>query len=239
MTRLLYSYTAVRLLSYQRTKRLNCTPKEIFEIVLNVSDYKKFIPYVKESNHQLQYQLTDQQHLQQPVDGQIIRGSVNAGDTRPIATRDLKGRGIRGIRGIKGIKKLLGASQSTSPSMDSDQSSTPVEGTYGTGQGYFTTYWSLYKEKLECELEFKVNEYVISHCKNDLFNYLHCQWSFHPVRNQLTNQNQCDVEISLDYEFNNFIYNNLSALFTSQISEIMVKSFETRLKQQRDNNNFL
>lgn len=221
-----FSYRAIRCLTYDYTKRLDCTPKEIFEIVLNVSDYKKFIPYIKDSSHHLNFD-TSESHTNAnlarvPVpntDSKVLK------DTRVVTTRDSKGRGIRGIRGVRSQLGVNGPKDSITP------------GISGTGYGMFTTHWSLYREQLECDLKFKANEYVISSCTNDLFKHLACKWSFRPIKNQLTKQDQCDVEISLDYEFNNFIYNNLSSLFSKQISQIMVKSFEERLTQLRNGQN--
>lgn len=239
MSRLPYSYRTIRFLSYKYTKRLNCTPKEIFGIVLNVSDYKKFIPYIKDSNHHLDYLSTENTPIEDSAaQAKAVENSTPVDeaikDTRAVTTKDYK---VRGVRGIKGIRNQIGTANGTTKGHASSTGSANaiavVQGAHGTGHGDFTTHWSLYKEKLECTLDFKVNEYVISSCKNDLFKYLYCQWSFHPVKNLITKQDQCDVEISLNYEFNNFLYNNLSSLFSKQISQIMVKAFETRLAQLR------
>lgn len=152
-----------RFISYQYTKRVNCTSQQLYDIVLNVKDYKEFVPYVIESGHQYNYE-----------DPEVSQGH---------------------------------------------------------GTGFFDLNFQAYTEKVDCDMEFTPST-IISRCKTGQLKYLECKWTFDDVENKFTKRKECKVTIDLDYEFNNFLYNQLSQWFTNEITKIMVSSFEKRLRQK-------
>lgn len=149
-----------RGLSYSYTKRLRCPAKQIHDIVLNVKDYKQFVPYVIESGHKYDY--------------------------------------------------------------TGDQT--------GHGPGFFKLKFQTFTENVDCVLDFNP-QVITSKCYTGQFKHLECKWTFEDITNKLTKRQECNVTIELDYEFHSMIYNQLSQWFTGEISRLMVKSFEKRLKQ--------
>lgn len=156
--------TTHRCISYQYSKRVNCSPKQLYDIVLNVKDYKQFVPYVIESGHNYHY---DDPNVSQ-----------------------------------------------------------------GHGTGFFELNFQAYTERVDCNIDFTPST-IISRCKTGQLKYLECKWSFQEINNKFTKKNECKVTIDLDYEFNNFLYNQLSQWFTNEITKIMVSSFEKRLRQSK------
>lgn len=165
----------IRYLSYKYSKKVNCSPKQIFDVVIDIKNYKNFIPFVTNSFHDLPYQINH------------------------------------------------------SPSDVNNHSQ------QGNGTGGFEMNWNGYQEEINCQISYKVNQEIISRCETGIFKHLLVQWNFSPFKNNLTNKEQTNVELNLDYEFNNFLYNNLSSLVNQQLSKLMIKSFEKQVKiQNRD-----
>ncbi|ODV80221.1 uncharacterized protein CANTADRAFT_89795 [Suhomyces tanzawaensis NRRL Y-17324] len=90
--------------------------------------------------------------------------------------------------------------------------------------------WKQYDEKFECKMTYKPYESVIAESLTlSLFTELHTQWTFKP-RKTLHGES-CNVELELKYRFKNPLYNAMSSMFSDQVTSIMIKAFETRLKK--------
>lgn len=145
----------IRSLYFKYSKRLNCKPKEVYDVVSNVRDYKEFLPFVQDSYHQLNQDQTQ-------------------------------------------------------------------------GKGGFIVQWKLFNERVDCEIDMIPDQQLKANCNNDIFKKLYCEWNF-----SLNRYNQTDVELILDYEFKNFLYNNVSSVFNQEVSKVVMKAFEGRLAELR------
>ncbi|EEQ38757.1 Polyketide cyclase / dehydrase and lipid transport family protein [Clavispora lusitaniae] len=97
--------------------------------------------------------------------------------------------------------------------------------------------WKQYDEKFTCKLTCVKDKKVISESITiSLFDHLYNEWNFKEVKNRFTNESSTYMELLLRYKFKNPVYNTVSSLFQSHVSELMIKAFEERaldLKIQR------
>lgn len=88
--------------------------------------------------------------------------------------------------------------------------------------------WNQFNERFECKLACQRNKEVIAESKDILlFDLLYTRWSFKEARN-FGNSPECEVTLDLAYRFKNPLYNTMSALFSDQVSKIMINAFEER-----------
>ncbi|KAK6197399.1 uncharacterized protein RJT21DRAFT_3494 [Scheffersomyces amazonensis] len=98
--------------------------------------------------------------------------------------------------------------------------------------------WKQYDEIFNCNIKTITNKQVIAESVSDdheanlntsresVFEFLRTEWNFVDVT-----QNKCKVHLKLNYQFKNPLYNSLSSLFNQQITDIMIKAFESRVRE--------
>lgn len=96
--------------------------------------------------------------------------------------------------------------------------------------------WKQFDEIFECELTCNPNTSVLANSLTiSLFEYLKTEWEFKPQRSKLVKGEQCVVELLLSYKFKNPLYNTVSGMFSEQVTEIMIRAFESRVKELERN----
>ncbi|ODV94416.1 hypothetical protein PACTADRAFT_45148 [Pachysolen tannophilus NRRL Y-2460] len=90
-----------------------------------------------------------------------------------------------------------------------------------------------FDERFVCDLKCVVEKQVIAQSvTHSLFNHLYSEWNINPLKSD----KQCEIQLILKYDFKNNLYNKISSLFASKISQIMLKAFEQRAIDIRKNN---
>lgn len=94
--------------------------------------------------------------------------------------------------------------------------------------------WKQYDEEFTCNIFCTKDKQVISESITILlFDHLRNEWNFKEVKNRFTNELATLMELKLQYKFKNPVYNAVSAMFQSQVSDLMIKAFEERAMQQK------
>ncbi|KAK6459866.1 hypothetical protein DFJ63DRAFT_321414 [Scheffersomyces coipomensis] len=98
-----------------------------------------------------------------------------------------------------------------------------------------TVGWKQYEEEFICDITTIMNQRVIAESVNhsegsEIFEFLKSEWNFKNVKVK-GGLDKCKVDLKLDYQFKNPLYNSLSSLFNQQITDIMIKAFESRVRQ--------
>lgn len=89
--------------------------------------------------------------------------------------------------------------------------------------------WKQFDEKFTCKLSCIKDQQVIAESITILlFDSLYNEWNFKEIKNRFTDELDTFVELILKYKFKNPVYNTVSSLFQSQVSETMIKAFEER-----------
>lgn len=85
--------------------------------------------------------------------------------------------------------------------------------------------WQQFNEEFACKLICVPNKSVIAKSlTHSLFDTLDTKWILVPLSDKITK-----VELNLAYQFKNPVYNNLSSVFSKQVTNIMIKAFEDRI----------
>lgn len=96
--------------------------------------------------------------------------------------------------------------------------------------------WKQYDENFTCKLSCIENTQVKAESVTVLlFDSLYNEWNFKEVKNRFTNELDTIVELILKYKFKNPVYNAVSNLFQSQVSDTMIKAFEERAMELKIN----
>ncbi|CUM65309.1 uncharacterized protein PRCAT00002944001 [Priceomyces carsonii] len=150
---------APNLQSKKISKRVNASPKEMFDIVSDVSRYHEFVPFVEKSII----------HSRDPKTKQPTVAELRIG-------------------------------------------------------------WKEYDESFTCKLNCIPNKKVVAESLTlALFEQLQTVWEFSEVKT--LSGVACNVDLALNFSFKNPIYTAISSLFSDQVSQIMIKAFENRVKE--------
>ncbi|CAK7903169.1 coenzyme Q-binding protein Coq10p, mitochondrial [[Candida] anglica] len=94
--------------------------------------------------------------------------------------------------------------------------------------------WKQFDEKFTCKLTCEKNKSVKAESLTvSLFESLNTQWKFREVKNPHIRTSSCEVELSLSYAFKNPVYNAVSSLFSEQVTQLMIKAFEQRARDEK------
>lgn len=92
--------------------------------------------------------------------------------------------------------------------------------------------WKQYDEEFTCNISCIKDKQVISESITILlFDNLRNEWNFKEVKNRFTQELSTFMELKLQYKFKNPVYNAVSSMFQSQVSELMINAFEERAMQ--------
>ncbi|GEQ66522.1 hypothetical protein JCM33374_g185 [Metschnikowia sp. JCM 33374] len=92
----------------------------------------------------------------------------------------------------------------------------------------FRVGWKQYDENFTCKLVCSENKIVAESISISLFENLRNEWHLREVKSRFTKESSTLVEVVLKYKFRNPLYNTLSSLFHEQVSNIIIKAFESR-----------
>lgn len=99
-----------------------------------------------------------------------------------------------------------------------DEQNIPTEASLQIG-------WQQFNEHFDCKLICEPNKSVVAESlSHSLFDELDTDWKFVALNDSITK-----VELKLRYQFKNPLYNNLSSMFSKQVTAIMIKAFEDRI----------
>jgi len=99
-----------------------------------------------------------------------------------------------------------------------DEKNIPTEGGIDVG-------WQQFNEKLVCKLTCTPGKQVIAQSlPTSIFDKLYTEWNFIPM-----NENMTKVNLNLQFNFKNPLYNSMSSMFSEQLTSIMIKAFEDRV----------
>lgn len=99
-------------------------------------------------------------------------------------------------------------------------------------QGGFRVGWKDYDEQFLCKLDcVKDRSIVAESMTTQLFDHLHNKWEFKPVGSRLSRETHTVVDFTLEFKFNNPLYNTVSSIFQDRVSKIMIEAFEKRAKE--------
>ncbi|CAH2354485.1 coenzyme Q-binding protein Coq10p, mitochondrial [[Candida] railenensis] len=94
--------------------------------------------------------------------------------------------------------------------------------------------WQQFDEIFTCNLKCETDKCVIAESLTvSLFDKLHTEWKFTPIENPHIKQTSCQVELNLTYSFKNPLYNTVSSLFSEQVTQLMLRAFESRARELR------
>lgn len=86
--------------------------------------------------------------------------------------------------------------------------------------------WKQFEERFVCQLECVPGQLVVARLvTTTLFDELYSQWQLTPM-----GPNRTRVDYQMRYKFKNPMYNAVSLMFSDQVSHIMIKAFEDRVK---------
>lgn len=93
-----------------------------------------------------------------------------------------------------------------------------------------------FDEEFECDLTCDKDKEVLAvSTTHSLFYHLHTKWSFKEM-NSLKHHQHCKVTLELSYRFKSPLYHSVSGVFGASVSELVMKAFEKRAKQQTPTN---
>lgn len=93
----------------------------------------------------------------------------------------------------------------------------------------FRVGWREFDEHFTCKVDCTLNERVFSKSLTTLlFDDLQNEWTFEAIPNKFTNEITTEASLLLKYKFKNPIYNTVSSLFHSRVSQIMIDAFQKR-----------
>lgn len=86
--------------------------------------------------------------------------------------------------------------------------------------------WQQFEERFVCQLECVPGQLVVAQLMTTaLFDELYTKWQFTPMGPHMTK-----VDLNLKYKFKNPMYNAVSLMFSDQVTQIMIRAFEDRVK---------
>lgn len=93
--------------------------------------------------------------------------------------------------------------------------------------------WKQYDERFVCKLTCTPHQSVIAESiTTSVFDSLYTEWRLTPVKSRITHSGDLtNCELTLKYKFKNPLYNTVSSMFADQVTSIMIKAFETRVRQ--------
>lgn len=112
-----------------------------------------------------------------------------------------------------------------------EDSGLPTEGGIRVG-------WKHFDEKFSCKLHCIQDKTVVAEAlTGPLFSSLHTEWNFKEVQAfGVKSSANCEVELKLRFNFHNPIYNTMSSMFSDQVTSIMIKAFQQRAMQLKEQN---
>lgn len=102
----------------------------------------------------------------------------------------------------------------------------------------FNIGWDQYNERMICDVSCLKDERVFSRAiSTDIFEHLQNEWKFELVKNGCNQRVSTKVSLNLQYRFKNPLFNSISSVFQSQVSQVMIDSFLKRATERQKQSN--
>lgn len=99
----------------------------------------------------------------------------------------------------------------------------------------FRIGWKDYDEYMVCDVTCQKDKLVFSEVTSSMvFDTLQNEWRFESVQSGPSDKAITKVSLNLQYRFKNPLFNSVSSIFQSQVSEIMVDSFLRRANAKQN-----